>query len=264
MRLVLQGLFLFLCQVCSASVHSAEWSSNEIHVTHGNLVNPFDENFSSHKTTIVTYQHVSGWKYGDNFIMVDYIDDENLDGFNDDDFYMESYFNFSSKKILGVDYGDGLINDIGLFMGVNVLGSAKVKKFLPGVRVAWNLPGFTFLNTDFGGYVDANPGLGKGGAPKEENSLYFDVSWAYPFKIGNQYFSLEGHAEYITGRSVEELPGSAKDWMLIQPQLRWDAGNALFGTKDTFYLGFEFQYWKNKLGADVNERVAQLLAVWRI
>ncbi|MCC2605735.1 nucleoside-binding protein [Planctobacterium marinum] len=257
----------YLGLISSINIHASEWSVNEIHITHGELNNPFSDSFASSSTTIITYQHVSGWEYGDSFIMVDYIDDDNNDGFNDDDFYHESYFNFSSNKIFDIDYGNGPLSDVGMFLGVNIAGRAKVKKFLPGIRLSWDVPGFSFLNTDAGGYIDHSAGSLKGGAPKEENSAYFDVSWGYPFTLGNQKFSLEGHIEYITGRDVL-VDGDSKvrahDWLLIQPQLRWDVGHALYNKPDQFFIGFEFQYWKNKLGGNKSEREAQFLAVWRM
>jgi hypothetical protein len=74
-----------------------------------------------------------------------------------------------------------------------------------------------------------------------------DVNWAYPIEIGGQKFSIEGHAEYIDSRD-NEFGGKVKSWILAQPQIRWDIGNALFGNPGKAYVGTELQYWNNKLG----------------
>ncbi len=69
-------------------------------------------------------------------------------------------------------------------------------KYLPGLRVSWDLPWFLFLNTDLTAYLDDNAGLAAGGAPETGNSFMFDVSWAFPFEVGGQSLSVAGHAEY--------------------------------------------------------------------
>jgi hypothetical protein len=156
-------------------------------------------------TAIITLQHASGWAFGDVFFFVDFLDaqtNEKYD-FNNKDAYGEAYFNFSSSKIAGISYGDSILRDIGVIGGVNFDADADVLKFLPGIRLSWNIPGFAFLNTDFTAYIDANEGVSGGGAPKEDDSFMIDVNWAYPIEIGGQKFSIEGHAEYIDSRDNE-------------------------------------------------------------
>lgn len=54
-----------------------------------------------------------------------------------------------------------------------------------------------------------------------------------------------------------------ENWILAQPQLRMDLGEALGNEAGNFYVGHEYQYWKNKLGQkDKNESTMQLLTVW--
>ncbi|MBN7819730.1 nucleoside-binding protein [Bowmanella yangjiangensis] len=260
-KMILLMLFISLGPI---SALAENWSMTEIHFTNGNLTNPFSNSVDKSSTNIVTFQYVNDWDFGDSFVMFDYIFDGDNDGFNDNEIYHESYFNFSSKKILGVDYGTGAVKDIGVFAGINISADANVVKYLPGLRVSWDVPGFLFINTDAGFYIDDSKGVNKGGAPKQKNSKYFDISWAYPFSIGEQLFSLEGHVEYITGRT-DETGGYASDWLLLQPQLRWDVGNILLSKKDKLFMGFEFQYWKNKLGVNgESDKLAQFLVVWRL
>ena len=40
-------------------------------------------------------------------------------------------------------------------------------------RLSWDVPGFSFLNTDF---IDASSGIEQGGAPRTTDSFMFDVS----------------------------------------------------------------------------------------
>jgi nucleoside-specific outer membrane channel protein Tsx len=241
---------------------AADWSTTEVHFQYGKLDAPSFIGTTSVPTRILTFQHASGWRYGDNFFFVDYLDDSEPDGFNDQAFYAEWYSNFSLGKISGRPIGFGAVKDVGILLGINLSGEAKVRKYLPGVRLSWNLPGFAFLNTDITAYIDDSRGAASGGAPTENNSFMVDINWAYPFAWGKQSFSIEGHIEYI-GKRTNEFGNEAKAWILAQPQFRWDAGKTLLGFGDTFFLGIEYQYWRNKLGGDSTESVVQALAVWR-
>lgn len=237
----------------SVSAQGAIWSSTELHLQLGELTDPFTGDDVD--TTILTFQHASGWQYGENFFFIDHI---NTDG--GQDYYGEWYPFFSSKKIMGMEYG-GPIRDIGFVMGFNAAGDANVMKYLPGIQINWDIPGFAFINTLLSAYIDDSEGVASGGAPKEDDSFMLDVAWKYPFDIGNASFSIEGHAEYIDGRK-NEFDGDVESWILAQPQFRWDAGKTLFGEAGQLHVGIEYQYWQNKLGVDEDESAVQLLVVW--
>jgi len=139
---------------------------------------------------------------------------------------------------------------------------AKVVKYIPGIRASWDIPGFAFLNTDLAFYIDDSSGVAEGGVPKEDNTFYFDMSWAYPFKVKSHSFSIEGHMEYI-GERTAETGATIHGWFLAQPQFRYYVSN-LFNHPEKVFIGIEWQYWMNKLGdADTDENVAQLLLGWR-
>jgi hypothetical protein len=176
------------------------------------------------------------------------------------------YINFSSTKLLGIKYGNGLIRDIGFVQGFNFDADANVYKILPGIRLAWNIPGFAFLNTDWMAYLDASTGVKPGtfNAPAETDSAMLDVNFATKsVRIAGQYFHAEGHIEFVAPRKNEF--GQDVAWHIFgQPQLRWDAGYAFTGKRDRFFLGTEYQIWINKLGEDeTNESAFQALGVWR-
>ena len=233
-----------------------------MHYQYGDLDTPEFAGGGSEYTHIVTLQHASGWKYGDNFFFVDFSDGDNSD-FNNNDVYAEWYSNFSLGKITGKDISFGPISDIGLIMGFNYGADPKVKKYLPGIRFSLNLPGFAFANLDMAPYIDDSEGVSEGGAPKEDDSYWIDFNWAYPFSFGNHDFSIEGHIEYI-GQRDNEFDDKVKWWILAQPQFRYDLGKALFNNPRQLYVGTEIQWWENKLGeSETDELVAQALLVWQ-
>lgn len=248
----------------SGSAFGIEWSTNELHFQYGALEAPTFASGKANATRVITLQHASGWPFGDVFLFIDYLDDDEPDGFNDDDFYGEIYLNLSLSKIFGRKIGFGPIRDIGVLGGLNRAHDAEVVKYLPGMRFSWDLPGMRFLNTDFAAYIDDSDGFGDGGAPSETDSFWVDVNWAYPFSLGNHDFSIQGHVEYVDGRR-NEFGGDVSWWVLGQPQFRYDLGKTLFDKPEHLFLGVEWQFWINKLGdRDTDENAVQALVVFRL
>jgi nucleoside-specific outer membrane channel protein Tsx len=251
---------------------AADWSTTEMHLQYGDLQKPFqggDSDSETDGTTIITLQHASGWKYGDNFFFFDYLNygktqnESDAGAAPDDELYGEWYSNFSLGKITGSEVGFGFVRDIGILAGFNFAAEVDTLYYLPGVRFALDIPGFTFANLDVTAYI-AN-GTSSVGV-KDDDSYMVDFNWAYPFKIGSTSWSIEGHIEYIDGADQSgAFDGKRESWILAQPQLRLDLGEVVGGDAGRLFVGIEYQYWKNKLGdKNTDENEVQLLAVWRL
>jgi nucleoside-specific outer membrane channel protein Tsx len=225
-------------------------------------------------TTIITFQHAGGWEYGDNFFFMDYSrysvnNDANFPVADSSELYGEWYSNFSLGAITGNDISFGPVKDIGIVAGFNFAPEVDSAWVLPGVRFALDLPGFAFAQIDVTGYM--HQGGGDATSPvftvvDEDSSFMIDFAWAYPFKIGSTSWSIEGHLEYIDGRSQVNSFGTTEleSWILFQPQIRLDLGEVLGQKAQRLFVGIEYQYWKNKLGEKgTDDNAAQLLAVWR-
>jgi len=234
-------------------------AQTEAHLQYGTHTNPFLKTTS--ETVILTMQHASQWKFGDNFFFVDFLDDGGDDGFNEMDAYGEWYSNLSLGKVTGSEFGSGPVADFGLLAGVALGTDANFRQWLPGARISWDLPPFIFLNTDLMIGIDAGRGPDGGSPPKLDNRFVLDVNGLLPFKAGALSFSITGHAEYA-GATTDEFGRDVPASILAQPQLRWDVGQAAGGSANALQVGIEYQYWSNKLGTDVNESVVQLLVVW--
>ncbi len=238
-----------------AAAPVAASAQTEIHFQYGSITNPFAGTRTG--TAVVTFQHASFWRLGDNFFFIDVTEDGGSDGFNDKDAYGEWYSNFSLAKLGGRDLGFGPFADFGLFAGIAMGMDANVLQWLPGARIAWNLPGFIFLNTDFMLAVDGTDGLDGGNPPEQDSRFGIDINGLLPFQLGSQSFSISGHAEYFVA-TTNELGGEVPGSILAQPQLRWDIGG-----QNGLFVGIEYQYWSNKLGTEVDENIVQLLVVWQ-
>lgn len=240
------------------------WSKTEIHLQYGRLAAPSFFGGARADTTILTFQHASGWRFGDNFFFVDLIDDHVPDGFNDRDVYMEWYSNLSLGKILRRKIGHGILSDVGILGGINYAPDANFMKWLPGMRLSWDLPGFAFFNSDFTAFLDDNGGVAGGGAPRATDSFMIDINWDYLFSIGRHDFSIQGHVEFISDRR-NELGSNLSWWIFAQPQFRYDLGKTLLCSPDRLFVGIEWQIWENKLGDPVtDENAVQALVVWRL
>ncbi len=228
----------------------------EFQYQRGSLLNPFTGRH--HATNILTFQHAGSWKLGRTFFFIDFIDDDENDGFNDKEFYGEWYPSLSFSKLFRQDIKIGPIVDVSAVGGLNYDGDANILKFLPGVQLSWNIPGFIFVNTDFAAISDYSDGF------RHDTGFMFDISWLKIINLGSQSFSFMGHAEYISSVEIENSRGTIESWILAQPQLVWDVGN-LFKSPNMLHVGIELQYWSNKLGVDgQNEFRPELLVIWRM
>lgn len=249
--LTLRIVFIVWLSLWASAVQCFEWSITEIHYQYANLKQPFLRQESG--TSVITFQHASGWRFGDNFLFFDTIVPH--DG--KVDYYGEFYGNLSLGKITGANLGFGPVRDLGVLMGVNWAPEPGVVKYLPGMRIAWDLPGFAFLNSDFTAYLDySNDKI------RETESFMVDVNGRFPFELLNSKFSIEGHIEYIGAR--QNPFGAVRSWFFYQLQFRYDLGHGLFNRPQKIFIGTEWQYWNHKLGTNVNENVFQALLVWRL
>lgn len=174
--------FIISLSLSSTVSFASEWSKTELFYLQGKLHTPNFAGGGKYATTIITLQHASGWKYGDNFFIV-HLNDGNLNGFSDRNFYGEMYLHFSANKMFETKISLGFIKDVGVVAGINAGADPNVIKYLPGIRISWDIPGFDFLNSDITAFIYDNDGIREGtaNAPSEENNFMIDISHGYPF-----------------------------------------------------------------------------------
>ncbi|BBN82075.1 hypothetical protein PA25_20600 [Pseudoalteromonas sp. A25] len=252
-------LITVILTTLSLTTHAANWSKTQLHINRGVFDHPFTKQKAM--TDVISLQHASTNNYGSVFFFVDYLDDDVVDGFNDKDFYSEGYATFSGKALFDWQYNFWRLKDIGFVIGYNAAGDAKVLKYLPGIKLSWDIPGFDFLTTTATAYFDDSAGIRQGGAPQTNNTFMLDLAWGYPYSLGAQKFYFTGHAEYIGSRR-NEIGVYINDWILAQMAFQWDLGHAIATTSNTLLLGVEWQVWRNKMGTSHNESATQLHIVW--
>ena len=264
---------LAVAAIASTSINAEIWSNTEVQLqAFGELERVGTGGTAD--TTIITFQHAGGWEYGDNFFFIDYSrhsvnEDTNFPVEDSSEFYGEWYSNFSLSAITGNNVAFGPVKDIGLLAGFNFAPEVDSMWVLPGVKFSLDLPGFAFAQVSVTGFI--HQGGGSETSPvftvvDEDSSFMIDFSWSYPFKVGSSSWNIEGHLEYIDGRSQINSFGTTEleSWVLFQPQIRLDLGEVLGNKAGRLFVGIEYQYWKNKLGEKgTDDNAAQFLAVWR-
>jgi nucleoside-specific outer membrane channel protein Tsx len=182
---------------------------------------------SKHAMAVVTYRHVKPWTIGDNFYFIDLT---NVDNFsNAGSTYVEWGPRLSLGKTLrGEPLHFGLVRDIYLVGELNYSRNKRGSNatLLEGVSVDLGIPGFQVLKL----HLERRDDPDLPGATGQVSTIY-----NYPFRIGRQQFAVEGFLDFVRGE------GGNADALHGQPQLLWK-------WRPHFDLGFEWQYWHNKLG----------------
>jgi nucleoside-specific outer membrane channel protein Tsx len=179
-----------------------------------------------------TLENANSWVGGDFYGFVDFRNQHDHPT-NKHTWYGEVSPRFSLEKIGGLNFGEGLVKDV-LVATTWERGEAGNESYLIGAGVSLDLPGFSFFKANLYARKDKSRGA-------NFDDTQFTFAWAYPFKIGNNQFVINGISDYVFGNGPRE-----RNWHFV-PQLKWDAG-ALRGKPRKYYLGLEFDYWDNQFG----------------
>ncbi|NQD38827.1 DUF5020 domain-containing protein [Permianibacter sp. IMCC34836] len=234
---------------------AADWSSTNIQLLRGDdfIIPGVADNVEK---DIVTLEHASGWKYGDNFFFVDITNGEGTD--------TEFYGEFSPRLSFGkmADWKpEGFVKDVLLAAQWNVGkdDAGNVSAYLLGVGFDLAVPKAAFFQFNVYQRAEHNDQVfGK----TDDSTWQLNIAGLFPFDIGNTSWSIGGFADYIG--EIDGPFGTNEAHLLFVPQILLDVG-ALAGAPGMIQAGIEYSYWKNKFGVDgENERVVQLMLKWTL
>ncbi|MES2103960.1 MAG: outer envelope protein [Pseudomonadota bacterium] len=237
-----------------AQVQAAEWSDTAISWRYGNsFAEPFNPQDISKNIFALT--HVSGYKYGTNFFNLDLLQSDSKDpgapgsSAGAQEAYLLYRNTLDIGKIRGQDIKFGPIRGVGLTLGFdwntkNDVGYNSRKRMLvAGPTLMWDVPGH--LNTSIVLLKESN-------APSFIDHRYnfkthpmLTADWGIP--LGDK-FAFEGYANFIGTKGKDEVGNDTAAETNIDMQLMYDVGSLMGAGKNTFRIGFEYQYWKNKFG----------------
>lgn len=233
-------IFLTLSWLCvfaketHAELPGVQWQSNSISYLHGD-----NYKLGSQSRDIITYEHASGWTYGDLFIFGDFTDPFR----SRYSAYGEIHPRLSFKKISGKSFGSGVVKDLLLATEIEI-GSDNHRAYLYGAGLDLNLPQFQYFSVNI--YV-------RDQAKLSGRTYQLSPSWSLPFEMGSMKMRLDGFADIDGGESYR-VPS-----VLFVPQLMADLGH-FWGVEDKIFAGAELQYWSDKYGVSgADESVLQSL-----
>lgn len=209
-----------------------QWQDNSL-----TYLNGVDFKVDPPKQQTVTFEHASGWSFGDLFFFIDGIK-YNTDATNGADdghtFYGEFSPRFSLGKISGADLSFGPIKDV-LLATTYEYGEDDVESYLIGPAVDLDIPGFDYfqLNT----YLRTADG-------KRDGSNVWQITpvWSYTIAVGNSDLVIDGFMDWVVDNDKSYHAN-----LHFNPQIKYDVAKA-FGFGKKVYVGVEYDYWSNKYG----------------
>lgn len=176
--------------------------------------------------TVLTLEHVNDWKYGDNFVYVDF----SLG--HPEDTNAEFSPRLSLSKITGKDFSFGPVSDI--LFSTTFEKARRFDAYLWGVGVDLDIPGFDYVQANY--YSRNNPDVAGTG---------WQTTWVWSksFNVGDAKMKFEGYFDWA---DYEE----GVDNFFTQPQLLLDVGEFVGLDEGRAYAGLEYYYWHNVFGVD--------------
>src|SRR5690606_9953265 len=210
------------------------WQDNSL-----TYLNGIDFKVDPPRQQTLTFEHASGWSFGDLFVFVDGIryNTEARNGAGDGHtFYGEISPRLSLGKLTGANLSFGPISDV-LLAATYEFGEDDVESYLLGPALDLKLPGFDFfqLNT----YYRESDG-------RRDGSGVWQITpaWSYTLALGNSDLVIDGFMDWVVDND-----DSYHANLHFNPQVKYDLAKAM-GWGKRFYVGVEYDYWSDKYGID--------------
>jgi nucleoside-specific outer membrane channel protein Tsx len=258
-NLTLKSCFLALL-ACSTATQAAEWSDTALSWRYGSdFAEPFNPNDIS--KNILALTHASGYKYGTNFINVDMLFSDSKDptrvnagttSGGAQEIYVVYRNTLDFGKVSGNDYKFGPVRGFGLTAGFDVntkndanYGSKK-RMLVLGPTLMMDVPGF--LNLSLLVLNESNQPYGVNSRYTYKAHAMLGAAWGIPLNFSPVPASFEGYFNLIDAKGKDEFGGDTAVETNFDAQVMFDVGSVMGAGKNTFRLGVEYQYWKNKFG----------------
>jgi nucleoside-specific outer membrane channel protein Tsx len=213
---------------------------------------------------IVQFAHASGYRYGSNYLNVDYFKSDGNDPANGPgsggavEFYLTYRNQLQYGKVTGKPLAYGFIRDMALTAGFDLnnkdttLGPRK-QVIVVGPTVKFDVPGF--LDVGLWYYRERNhcaiaPCL----APGAHSELTFDpayllnATWGIPFQLGTVPLKFQGFVNFVGQKGKDYTNRDTAKETLLRASLMLDAGQLIAGHKGSVFAGIGYEYWHNKYG----------------
>ena len=260
-RIFRHSMALAALAACSISAHAADWSDTSIgYRTGSKFAEPF--NPDDIRKNIVSLTHVSGYKYGSNFFNVDLLMSDSKDpaGAGSTNGAHEVYIVYRHtldlEKVTGTAFKFGPVRGLGLTAGFDANAktdagyNSKKRMFVAGPTLMVDVPGF--LNISLLALWESNAPYNtftNTSTPRYSYDTHAMLTLAWGIPLGKSIpLSFEGFANFIAAKGKDEFGADTAAETNIDMQVMVDLGSVAGAKPNTFKVGLEYQYWKNKFG----------------
>jgi nucleoside-specific outer membrane channel protein Tsx len=257
---------LIAMAVAALSVQAADWSDTALTYRYGNkFAEPFNSDAIS--KNIVGLTHASGYKYGSNFFNADMLLSDNKDPSfagsktGASEVYVLYRNTLDLEKVTGTSYKSAGVRGWGVTTGFDFNTktdagyNSKKQMLVAGPTLMLDVPGF--LNVSLLELWESNAPystFSNSGVARYHYKAHpmLTAAWGIPFSVGTVPLSFEGYANYIAAKGKDEFGAQTAAETNIDMQVMYDISGSVGSAKNTFKVGAEYQYWKNKFGNDAS------------
>ena len=245
----------------AVTAQAADWSDTYLGYRYGRkFAEPFNPNDIA--KNIFNLGHASGYKYGSNFFNVDLLlsDSKDPSSATSDDGAHEVYVVYRTtldlEKVTGSSLKFGPVRGVGVTGGFDFNNktdagyNSKKRMLVIGPTLMFEVPGFLsaslLLLDESNAPYNTFTGVS---TPRYhyKNHAMLALAWGIPIPVG-EGLSFEGYANFIASKGKDEFGAETAPETNIDMQIMYDVGAAMSSAKNTFKVGLEYQYWKNKFG----------------
>ncbi len=230
-------LFFFaVLGLIGTNLYSEEWSETQLELLYGSGFKLGDT-----QRETFTFEHSSGWKYGDNHFFFDAQEPMS----KSITLYGEFDPSLSFSKITGLNLETGILKDV-IATG-NIEMETNYRAYLIGAGVDLKIPAFDFFRVKL---------LSRNNPDASGSTFQVTFVWNLHVKVGKSKIIFRGFAD------LSGMEGTLYGSQITQPELLLDLGG-FWNAPDTLSVGIEYAFYGNKYGVKgVNESVMQPMICW--
>ena len=213
---------------------------------------------------IVEFAHASTYRYGSNYLNIDYFKSDSKDPASGTDsggaaeLYLTYRHQLQYGKVTGTPLAFGVIRDAGLTAGFDLntkdnAAAARKQVIVVGPTLKFDVPGF--LDVGLWYYRERNhcgiPPCLEPGARSEvtfDPTYLINATWGIPFEVGSVPLKFQGFVNFVGSKGKDYTGHDTAKETLLRTSLMVDVGQVLASHKGTVYVGVGYEYWHNKYG----------------
>lgn len=247
-------IFGLIAVSVSVIANASDWSDTFVGYRQSNKFQEPGNANDLHKD-IVSFTHVSGYKYGSNFFTSDFLmsdsnDPANGGGGGAQEVYAVYRHQLSLSAVSGNKVAFSAVKDVAITAGFDLNSkddqfASRVRKFVMGPTLKFDVPGFLDVSLLLRTEQNHNGIVGK--SVTFDTTYGVSVAWGIPLTSINSKF--DGFIDYIGPKGKDGFGFETLPETLARAFVMYDLGS-MGGKPGTFYGGIGYEYWKNKFGGN--------------